>query len=167
MRPNAKRPLAVEWTELVTWQRLRERRVLDASLCPARMMMLAWRRIKEYQGDQICEGGGCQIPHASIWKCLDTKQSSSQDNMRKSIGKPFLLKNYVCIYLFMAVLGLPCWEGVFLVVVSRGFSYWGFSLWWLLWSQSMGSRAHGLQLLRLLGAGAQTPSWFLQHVGSF
>ena len=58
----------------------------------------------------------------------------------------------------MAVLGLPCWEGVFLVVVSRGFSYWGFLLWWLLWSQSMGSRAHGLQLLRLLGAGAQTPS---------
>lgn len=106
MRPNAKRPLAVEWTELVTWQRLRERRVLDASLCPARMLMLAWRRIKEYQGDQICEGGGCQIPHASIWKCLDTKQSSSQDNLRKSIGKPFLLKNYVCIYLFMAVLGL-------------------------------------------------------------
>ena len=54
--------------------------------------------MKEYQGDQIGEGGGCQLSHASIWKCLDTKQSSSQDNMRNSIGKPCLLKNFVFIY---------------------------------------------------------------------
>ena len=60
------------------------------------------------------------LPYGS--KCLATKQSSNEDSMRESVGNPFLLKNYVCIYLVMAVLGLPCREGLFLVAVSRGFS---------------------------------------------
>ena len=60
------------------------------------------------------------------------------------------------MYLFLAVLGLPrCGS---LDWVSRGYSlvrYSGFSLQWLLLLWSKGSRAHGLQWLRLLDSRAQ------------
>ena len=53
----------------------------------------------------------------------------------------------IFIYLFLAVLGLCCCTGFSPVVTSGGYSLLqcsGFSLWWLLWWQSMGSRACGV-----------------------
>ena len=52
------------------------------------------------------------------------------------------------IELFLDGLSLHCCVGFYLVVASRGYSLaavHGFSLWWLLLSWSMGSRAHRLQ----------------------
>ena len=51
-------------------------------------------------------------------------------------------------FFFSAVLGLPCSMGFSLVAVSGGYylvAVQSFSLWWLLWLQSIGSRAPGLQ----------------------
>ena len=62
------------------------------------------------------------------------------------------------IYLFLAVLGLHSSHGLSLIAESRAYSLAlvpGFSLWWLLLLQSMGSRACGLQQLWLLGCGRQ------------
>ena len=56
---------------------------------------------------------------------------------------PFFKKKK--IYLFLAVLGLHCWVGFSLVVVSRGHSWLccvSFSLWWLLSLWSTGFRLH-------------------------
>ena len=64
---------------------------------------------------------------------------------------------YVCVSLqlfkkekksFLTVLGLGCCVQLSLVVASRGYSLLqcvGFSLQWLLFLRSMGSRAHGAQ----------------------
>ena len=58
---------------------------------------------------------------------------------------------YVCMYLFLAVLGLHCWVfvavlGLSLVAASEGYSSLrctGFSLQWLLLLRSSGSRRVG------------------------
>ena len=66
------------------------------------------------------------------------------------------------------VSGVVC--GFSLVGASGGYSsLWcaAFSLWWLLWLQSMGSRVHGLQQLRLAGPRAQAQElWCLGLVAS-
>ena len=57
------------------------------------------------------------------------------------------LKKYLCIYLFLALLGLLCCVDFSLLAVSRGSSSLkcaGFSLPWLLLLRSTGSRAQGL-----------------------
>ena len=62
--------------------------------------------------------------------------------------------------LFLAVLGLHCCVGFFLVVVSGGYSLvamHGFSLWWLLLLWSSGSKANGLQWLRHIGSAVVVP----------
>ena len=57
----------------------------------------------------------------------------------------------IVFYLFMALLGVCCCaRRLSLVAVSRGYSLLqclGLSLWWLLLSQSTGSRVYGLQHL--------------------
>ena len=70
----------------------------------------------------------------------------------------FLSLFFLLHWVFVAALGLS------LVVASRDYSsLWctGFSLWWLLWLQSSGCRASGLQQLQLTGSRAQ-----LSHCGS-
>ena len=65
-------------------------------------------------------------------------------------------KIYLC--LFLAVLGLHCCTGFSLVAASRSaLQFWceGISFRWLLFLQSTGSRARGLQQLQLLGSRAQ------------
>ena len=63
---------------------------------------------------------------------------------------------------FLAVLGLQCCVGFPLVAESRGYSSLQctcFSLWWLLLSQNMGSRARGLQQLWHVGSVAVVPGF--------
>ena len=53
-------------------------------------------------------------------------------------------------YFFPAALGLRCCAQVFSNCGEQGYSLWwcpGFSLRWLLWLWSTGSKAHGLQVL--------------------
>ena len=72
------------------------------------------------------------------------------------------LKIYLCVYLFLAALGLRCCVGFSLVVASRGYSsLWctGFSLRWLLLLWSTGSRCSGFSSC---GTWAQQ----LWHAGS-
>ena len=61
--------------------------------------------------------------------------------------KTNILLQYFIFLLIFAMLGLRYHERSSLAVGSRGYSSpqcTGFSLWWLLWLQSMGSRTHGL-----------------------
>ena len=76
-----------------------------------------------------------------------------------------LLKNQL-IYLFSAVLGLRCHTGFSPVTVSGEYSllHVAFSLWWLLQSQSRGSRVHRLQQVWCMGSVVEVPG--LQSTGS-
>ena len=58
----------------------------------------------------------------------------------------FFFLNYWFTYIFLALLGLYCFVGLFLVVLSRDYSlFWcmAFSLWWLLLLRSIGCRHMG------------------------
>ena len=64
------------------------------------------------------------------------------------------------IYLVLAVLGLDCCPAVSPLAEGRGTrQLWraGFSLWWLLLLQSMGSRTYGLQKLQHVGSVVSAP----------
>ena len=79
------------------------------------------------------------------WKIPWTEETGglqsmgSESDMFKDIQ---FLKN-IYFYLFLALLGLCCFEGFSLVVASRGYSLvadLGFPLLWHLWLGNMGSR---------------------------
>ena len=70
----------------------------------------------------------------------------------------FLKNNF--IYLFLAVLGLPCCASFSLAAVSQAtllFLCAGFSLCWLLLLPSAGFRVGGLRQLRHLGSAVAAP----------
>ena len=71
-----------------------------------------------------------------------------------------IMPQYLCFYLFTAVLGLCCYEGFSLVAESRGCSSlqcMGFSLWWLLsrcGARALGARASLVAACRLYSWGS-------------
>ena len=74
----------------------------------------------------------------------------------------FIFKIHLFIYLFLAVLGLPCYTG-FSLIAANGPILCGVSLssWWLHLLQSTGSRAHGLQQAAARGLSSYG-SWALE-----
>ena len=89
----------------------------------------------------------------------------SETNTRLYINSTPIKIIILCIYFWLCLVLIPMWA--FLELWQAGASlqlgYVGFSLQWLLWLQSRGSRVWGLQQLRLPGSRTQAQS--LWHTG--